>query len=413
MYCSECGAKNKKTDAFCSECGHPLVQEEEKQEVTTKVVKDKKPMSKKNKIIIGIIVGIFLLLGIGYKVGSDMSSPKKVADEYIKDVISGDGNKLYKYLELEGDKTFVSKKTFASLIKDNNSTTSIDNYKITDVEYGSGKLTATVKFSYTSKNSSSEKTSSIKLSKESKKKFIIFDSWKVNDSSITASTVKDYTIKVTKGSKVTFAGVEVKSKYLNKDESNSKFDVYDLPQVFATKTELKTVLPSGMEITESVTPSSYYNLHEVSLDENTLSAKEKESILSKSKEALTTIYTNAISEKEFSSFKSTFEHGNLDLSKLETSYNSFLSDLKDATNTLTSITFKTLSIYDVDLTDDGYLEVEVKANYDYTVKYTNWNNEEKENSSSSYEYMKLIYAYEKGEYYLVNVADLEDYFSRY
>lgn len=47
MYCSECGAKNKKTDAFCSECGHPLVQEEEKQEVTTKVVKDKKPMSKK------------------------------------------------------------------------------------------------------------------------------------------------------------------------------------------------------------------------------------------------------------------------------------------------------------------------------------------------------------------------------
>ena len=41
------------------------------------------------------------------------------------------------------------------------------------------------------------------------------------------------------------------------------------------------------------------------------------------------------------------------------------------------------------------------------------NNEEKENSSSSYEYMKLTYAYDKGEYYLVNVSDLEDYFSRY
>ena len=44
---------------------------------------------------------------------------------------------------------------------------------------------------------------------------------------------------------------------------------------------------------------------------------------------------------------------------------------------------------------------------------TNFNNEEKENSSSSYEYMKLTYAYDKGEYYLVNVSDLEDYFSRY
>ena len=413
MYCSECGAKNKKTDAFCSECGHPLMQEDEKQEVTTKVVKDKKPMSKKNKIIIGIITGIVLLLGIGYKVGSDMSSPKKVADEYIKDVISGDGNKLYKYLELEGDKTFVSKKIFADLVGDSNSNTAIENYKITDVEYGDGKLTATVKFSYTSKTSSSEKTSSIKLVKESKKKFIVFDSWKINDSSVTAATVKDYTIKVIKGSKLTFAGIEVKSKYLNKDESNSKYDVYDLPLVFSTKTELKVVLPSGMEIKEIVTPSAYYNLHEVSLDENTLSTSEKEKIVSKAKESLTTIYTNAIEQKEFSSFKSNLEHGSLDLSKLESSYNSFLSDLKEATNTLTSITFKDVSIYDLDITNDGYLEVEVKANYDYTVKYTNFNNEEKENSSSSYEYMKLTYAYDKGEYYLVNVSDLEDYFSRY
>ena len=354
-----------------------------------------------------------LLLGIGYKVGSDMSSPKKVADEYIKDVISGDGNKLYKYLELEGDKTFTSKKIFADLVSDSNSNTVIENYKITDVEYGDGKLTATVKFSYTSKTSSSEKTSSIKLVKESKKKFIVFDSWKINDSSVTAATVKDYTIKVIKGSKLTFAGIEVKSKYLNKDESNSKYDVYDLPLVFSTKTELKVVLPSGMEIKEIVTPSAYYNLHEVSLDENTLSTSEKEKIVSKAKESLTTIYTNAIEQKEFSSFKSNLEHGSLDLSKLESSYNSFLSDLKEATNTLTSITFKDVSIYDLDITNDGYLEVEVKANYDYTVKYTNFNNEEKENSSSSYEYMKLTYAYDKGEYYLVNASDLEDYFSRY
>jgi len=415
MFCGECGAKNNNKDAFCSECGAPLVHEEtSKQGDTTNVVKTpKQPMSKKNKIIIAIVAVVVVLLGIGYKVGSDATDPKKVAEDYIQATISQDGDKLYKYLEIEGDKTFVNKKVFKNLLKDNKSDTSkIENYKITDVEYGEGKLTAEVKFTYTMKGSSKEKTSSINLIKEKEKKLLLFDNWKVSED-LSSTTIEDFTIKATKGSTVTYAGIKLTSKYLDKDESTSKLDVYVLPQVFTVETKVKAILPNGMEIEDEVTPSSYRNSFTISFDEDNLSSAAKEKITTKAKSALTTVYTNAISKKAFSEFKSSFEHGKLDLSKFETNYTSFLSDLEDWSTKLTSIEFTNVSIYDAEINEDGNLEVEVKANYDYSVTYTNWSDEVKTHEDSDYSYMTVVLAIDKNEYYVIDAYDLEDYFSKY
>ena len=414
MFCGECGTKNKKGDRFCLECGAPLVEEAVTETTTNVVTKPRQPMSKKNKIIVAVIAAVVLVLGIGYKVGSDMTNPKAVALDYIQASISQDGGKLYKYLELEGDKTFVSKKIFKELLKSNNTQASkIENYKITDVEYGDGKLTAKVKFTYTMKESSSEKTSSISLTKQKDKKLLFFDDWKITDATASTAVIKDYKIKVTKDSIVTYAGVKLTDKYLDKDSSTSTLDVYKLPQVFATKTVLKAKLPSGMEIEEEVTPSSYYSTHTVSFDEDSLTEKAKEKITSKAKEVLTTIYTNAIANKQFSDIKSNFKHGKLDLTDLETNYNSFLAKLSSSTNTLTSITFTNVTLSDLELNSDGYLETEVKVNYDYSISYTSWSDEVKTHSDSDYDYMTIILAYDKDAYYLVDIDELDYYFSRY
>ena len=415
MFCGECGAKNKKNDAFCSECGAPLEHEDEKQVVTTNVVKkSKQPMSKKNKIIIGVIAAMVLLLGIGYKIGSDITNPKAVAKNYIQATIDKDGDKLYKYLELDGDKTFVTKKIFKSLLKNSDiESSNVENYKITEVEYGDGKLSAKVKFTYTIKGSSSEKTDTVNLTKQKDKKFLFFDNWKIADMTAENLTMKDYTIKVAKGATVTYAGVKLTDKYLNKDESTSKLDVYVLPLVFTTETKLKTVLSNGLEIEETVTPSKYYSTHTVSFDEDSLTESAKEKIVNKAKESLNTIYTNAIARKQFNEIKSNFEHEGLDLSDFESSYNEFVSDLEDAYSKLTSINFTDLSIYDLEIDEDGNLEVEVKVNYDYTVSYTNWDDEVETHEDSYYSYMTVVLAYDKDAYYLVNIDDLEDYFSRY
>ncbi len=414
MFCGECGTKNKKGDAFCKECGSKL----ESVEVTTnKVTKEvnnvpKKPMAKSTKIIIGVVAVIIAAIVALFIVLGNITNPKNVAKEYIQAVVNKDGNKLYNYLNIEGDSTFVSKSVFDNYIKEKIKDDAVTNYKITDVEYSTGKLQATVRFTYTTKNSSSEKTGKVTLTKDKSKKYLFFDNWKINDS-IDTAVVKDYTLKVTKGSILTYGGIKIDKKYLDSSKSSTEYDVYVLPQVFGYETVIKAVLPTGLEIEEKVTPSTYYSTHTVSFDEDTLTDAAKNKIIEVAKKDLNTIYTSAIAKKSFADIKSNFDVKGIDLTKLEQSYNSFVTKLGSESNVLTSFTVTNASIYDIDLDSNGYLEVEFKVNYDYAIKYTDYSNNEKTHSDSDYDYMTVTLTYKNGSYYLVNINELETYFSRY
>ena len=414
MFCGECGTKNKKGDAFCKECGSKL----ESVEVTTNKTKKevsnapKKPMAKSTKIIIGVVAVVVAALVALFIILGNITNPKHVAKEYIQAVVNKDGNKLYNYLNIEGDSTFVSKNVFNNYIKEKIKDDAVTNYKITDVEYSTGKLQATVRFTYTTKNSSSEKTGKVTLTKDKSKKYLFFDNWKINDS-IDTAVVKDYTLKVTKGSTLTYGGIKVDKKYLDSSKSSTEYDVYVLPQVFGYETVVKAVLPSGLEIEEKVTPSTYYSTHTVSFDEDTLTDAAKNKIIEVAKKDLNTIYTSAIAKKSFADIKSNFDVKGIDLTKFEQSYNNFVIKLGNESNILTSFTVTNASIYDIDLDSNGYLEVEFKVNYDYAIKYTDYSNNEKTHSDSDYDYMTVTLTYKNGTYYLVNINELETYFSRY
>ena len=414
MFCGECGTKNKKGDAFCKECGSKL----ESVEVTTNKTKKevsnapKKPMAKSTKIIIGVVAVVVAALVALFIILGNVTNPKHVAKEYIQAVVNKDGNKLYNYLNIEGDSTFVSKNVFNNYIKEKIKDDAVTNYKITDVEYSTGKLQATVRFTYTTKNSSSEKTGKVTLTKDKSKKYLFFDNWKINDS-IDTAVVKDYTLKVTKGSTLTYGGIKVDKKYLASSKSSTEYDVYVLPQVFGYETVVKAVLPSGLEIEEKVTPSTYYSTHTVSFDEDTLTDAAKNKIIEVAKKDLNTIYTSAIAKKSFADIKSNFDVKGIDLTKFEQSYNNFVTKLGNESNILTSFTVTNASIYDIDLDSNGYLEVEFKVNYDYAIKYTDYSNNEKTHSDSDYDYMTVTLTYKNGTYYLVNINELETYFSRY
>lgn len=412
MFCGECGAKNKKGDAFCKECGAKL----ESVEVASKPKKvnntPKKPINKSTKIIIGVCALVVALVVTLFIVLGNMTNPKNIAKSYINAIVNKDGNKLYSYLNIEGDSAFVSKKVFDNYVKEELKDNTITNYKITDIEYSTGKLQATVKFTYTTKNSSSESTGKVTLTKEKSKKYLFFDNWKVSNS-IDTVVVKDYTIKVTKGSTLTYGGINVDKKYLDSSKSSTEYDAYVLPQVFGYETVVKAVLPTGLEIEEKVTPSTYYSSHTVSFDEDTLTDAAKNKIIEVAKKDINTIYTSAIAKKSFADIKSNFDNKGIDLTKLEQSYNEFVSDLGSESNVLTSFTATSMSIYDIDLDSNGYLEVEFKVNYDYSIKYTDYSNNEKTHSDSDYDYMTINLTYKNGSYYLVDIDELETYFSRY
>ena len=414
MFCGECGTKNKKGDAFCKECGAKLESIEVEKTKTNKGTNNtpKKPMAKSTKIIIGVVALVVIAFVALFVVLANITNPKNVAKEYIQAVINKDGNKLYSYLNISGDSTFVSKKVFSDYVKDELKETSITNYKITDVDYSTGKLQATVKFTYTTKNSSSESTGKVSLTKDKSKKYLFFDNWKVSDS-IDTAVVKDYALKVTKGSKLTFGGINVNKKYLDSSKSSTEYDVYVLPQVFSLETVVKAVLPSGLEIEEKVTPSNYNSNHTVSFDEDSMTTEAKNKIIEVAKKDITAIYTSAIAKKSFADIKSNFNVKDNDLTKLEQSYNEFVTDLGSETNVLTSFTVTNASIYDIDLDSNGYLDVEFKVNYDYAIKFNDYSNNEKTHSDSDYDYMDVKLTYNNGTYYLVDVSGLETYFSRY
>ena len=405
MFCSECGTKNTNNDMFCSNCGAKL--EQQATNTNSSVPKVHKPMSKKTKIILIIVAVIAVILGVGYKVLSDITSPKTVAKEFINAVNSKNSDKLYNYLELEGDKTFVTKKLFKDVLADSTLTTDIENYKITGVTYGEGKLTANVKFTYTSKKSSGDRTSSVTLAKEKGKKFLIFDNWKVSENLFTSSIVKELTLKVPKGSKVTYADIELADKYLDKDKS-SDYDVYVLPQVFSTKTKVVAKLKNGMKLTKEITPSTYYKSYTIEFDKYSMSDDEKDEIVDAAKDIISGLYNNAIEGKKYADIKSDYAKAS---KKLENQYNDFLADIENASNKLTSITFNSGSLYDVDLNDDGDIEVEVKLNYDYKIEYTSLG-ETKTSEKSNYSYMTIVVAKDKDSYELVNIKELKTYFYR-
>lgn len=419
MYCGECGTKNEKGDLFCANCGAKLeIAEPVKKEKNNSI--PRKPISKKTKIMVGIIAVVAIVFIAGFSILSNLTSPKTVAKNYVDAIVKKDASKLYNYLELDGDKTFTSKKIFSELMKDSNESIDIENYKITDVNYGTGKLTATVTITYTSKNSSAEKTLRVPLTKEKNKKWLIFDDWKIANSEISGMIVEDFEITVPKDSIVTYSGIKVDKKYLDSKESTNSLDVYVLKQVFATATKIIVTLPSGYEIEEEITPSFYKTSYTAKLSLSTISKEEQEKIAETVKKDLVAIYTNAIASKAFNEVKGNFTIAQGKEDQIEKLYNEFVTDLKDAYNVLTAIDFTNITLSSISLDDDGYLEVRFKANYKYTVKYTDYSGEEKTKDSSSYSYMTITYSYgstsenskEKG-YTMVSFDNLEDYFSRY
>lgn len=417
MYCEECGAKVEKGATFCGECGAQIKNQPQKDASSTKnsggeikPSKPRKPMDKKTKIIIGVAVVVIAVLFASYLFLSNKYSAKTVAKNYIDAVVSNDTDKIYQYLDIDGDKTFVSKKAFKEITKDNKS--KIKNYTIGEIDYNSGKLSASVKIHYTVEGSTTEKTDYIYLTKEKDKKLLFFDNWTIGDD-VETMVVKDYQITVPKDSKVVLSGIKVDKKYLDKKESDKNLDVYNIPQVFANTTTLKTTLKNGMEIEEEIRPSSYSSKHTVEFSESSLSKKGKETLQNQAKQSLTAVYNGLVAKKSFDDIKSNFEYKNGKLDDLKASYTETLEDLNSNSTVLKQIEFTSVNLRSAEL-EDGRISIDVKAYYKYKVEYKDYFSEEmKTKDSNSYMYVTLEYVYENGKYQLVDVDDLETYFSRY
>lgn len=414
MYCGECGAKLEKGASFCGECGTKVESPKEKQKITSsnntsRQITPKKPISKKNKIIIGVSAVVILTLILGYNFLNKKFGPEGIAEDYFKAIVDVDANALYNYLNIEGDKTFVTKETFKELLSEIESEQNITNYTISEVEYEEGNLSARVIIKYTSKDSQSEMTEYVYLTKAKEKKFLIFDKWEVKED-FDSIIIKDYKIKVPTGSKVTINKTELKDKYLDKTSSSDNWDVYLIPQIFKAETKINTTLPIGYSIEEQVTPSSY--TYTAKLELSKLSSDDVKKLENKVKSDMTALYQNMIDKKDWNVVKETYNIKGVDMEELEDTYSDLYDDVAEHdSKKLKKFEITSVNINNVTTNDEGQLRISVKFGYKYTLDYTDYNDTVTEKTGESSFSPYLTYENSGEELKLYDASYLVSYFS--
>lgn len=417
MFCGECGTKNAKGAKFCESCGATLVEEKS----GTKTKTDKKTanndslatkvnkMSKQNKIIMSIIVAIVVIFIAFYAIMSSKLSPKAIAEDYFLAVANVDANKLYKYLDID-ESEFTTKDMFVKITGEN--TDDDDKMKVANYTVGNAKkeltgLSTTVTITYVLDGEKDSKTADITLVKQKSKKYFLFDDWRVSTDGLT--TVKDFEIRLLKGSELSIEGVKVDKKYLDKKESTETYDVYHMPAMFTTTYKATIKLPMGFEVEDNIRVSDY-SKYTYSFDEDTLPDKVKTQITNNIKKGLQTLYDGAKDKKEFSDIKKSFNFKGADLSDLEDAYNSLARSISNTG--LTSISFTDIELSSLSTNSDGSLYASIKAKYKYTVSYES-SGETKTHDSNDYDYMYIYLTYADKEFRIIDASSLNTYFSKY
>lgn len=449
MFCGECGTKNSSGSKFCENCGAKIEQETTVEQNSTANMANeapvmvasqpvqavntiqqfndtatnqmtnnqklsqtqKKPMSKKNKMIIGIIVAIVAVIAGCYYYVSTLTTPEKIAESYFNAVIENDAKKIYKFIDVEKSK-FTTEKMFEKVVKNSTSkekNTEVVNYQVGKPQYKDlNKMTATVTITYVLKDSEKSQTMDVKLTKSKEKKWVLFENWLVSTAAYTVAD--DFEIRVNKNSKVSIEGETLGKDYFNKEDSTTSTDVYTIPKMFAGKYIIKIALPIGIEIEEAVNISSgsyYYPL----ISSSTLTKKSTDKLAKQAIKDLQLIYDSAINKKTFEDIKSSFEYKDCNLSNLSSAYQEFTGDLSTAT-VLTKIKFTDATVGSIYTNADNTFSVSVTAKSNYTVSYNSLG-ETKTHEDTSSDYITLYYDYVDGQYKLINVKYLETYFSRY
>lgn len=409
MYCGECGAKNKKDAEFCGECGAKLEHEKEEKNKKEEKKEDKKPMTKKNKIILLVVLILIVLLIIGYSFLNKKYSAEGVATDYLEALISNDADKIYDSLNIDSNNKFTSKETFKKMFEENYKTDiEVLNYTLTDIEYNDGNLSAEVEFKVIYKDSK-EDSITINVVKDSKKKFLVFDSWYVSNGE-NALIVNDYTINVPKGAKVSVNDIELDNSYLNKDKSTDSKDVYVIDKIFRGTATIKTNI-WGIETSKEVNVSSYNDNYTANIDTDTMPEETQNKIQEQVKTDINGIYKNIIDKKKWNDIRVSYVYNKVDLSNLEDEYNDLYEEVvEDDDKTLKKFDITDINISQLSI-DEGRLKVRARVYFDYTIDYKNYKDEVKTTNSDSSAYITLVYDYFEENFKLYDVDNLVTYFS--
>ena len=395
MFCPECGKENGKGAKFCEFCGSKMA-ETAKPEKRVLKPETKKQMSKKNKIVITLVAIVLVVLITGYFVLAGKYSAKSVAEGYFIATMNKDVDSLYKYFDVS-NKDFTSKEVFKKVYDGSDS--KLVNYSVLNENKSVDGLSSSVTINYTLEGKSKADTETISLVKDKKNKILVFPNWKIANS--TSMIVKENKFIVPKDADLKIAGIEVNKKYKKDD---GQYDAYIIPEMFKGTYDAIVTLKNGIKLSGKVKVSGGTNyLTRLELTD----AKEVEKDIP---ETLNKIYKSAIDGKKFDEIKSVYEYKGANLEDLKEAYETLEEAV--SSNGLKEFKVTKSKVKSTTITDDGYLNLAVEVDYEYTINYS-FLGEEKTKTDDSSRTTYLTFDYADGKYKLIDMSYMITYFSRY
>lgn len=417
MYCQECGSHNVEEAKYCAECGAYLLEEKKKRKpkkvkvkkkkvYKKKVKKEKKPMAKSTKILLCIcFIMITLFLSIYFYL-HHITSKEEIAKDYFSALITYDGDKLYKYLEVE-ESTFVNQKIFSKLserVLGDKEKNNIKEYSISKSEMSDDGKTAYVTISYIQNGENRYQT--ITLSKGEDKKYTFFDDWKPAKRQV--EMVNDFKISVMKGSTLYLEGIKVDEKYLKEDLCTEEEDVYEIPSLFALSYQAEVELPLGFTIHTEVNAARTIGRYNIVVQDSQIPEKMKNQILVKAKEDIEKIYKSILEEKSFEDIVKDYSYKDGNLDTLKSAYEEMKKKIVEGNTKLEKIGFKKINVNQIHINTDGSFYATIKGEYEYTVSYG-----EETHVGEGSDVMYLTFDYVDKAFYLKDMKSMQTYFSKY
>lgn len=306
MYCQTCGTPNDDAALFCESCGARL--ERNKKENVRK--KTGKTISKEYIILFSefvILCVIIIMLG---SVGELFFSPEKVAERYFVNVVNGNWENVFKELDIE-ETPFInaghlSNANINSIFED------INNYSVVQGkpgrelgnEFTKTDLGTIVKINYRLKGNDFDNIYEISLNKQMKKRYLIFDDWKVGTGNLIC---QNYSVHVPDGAKVALDGIPLDDTYLKEVEDSFYDDGlkhYVIPELFFGTHTIRIESPDWVAVNEEVTityNNDEYYLRNMQLSDSTLSHLAQLAV-----NDMQQIYSAALSGKDFLEIEALF-----------------------------------------------------------------------------------------------------------
>ncbi len=291
MFCEKCGTKLDDGSLFCDNCGAKVITAAPPVQQQIPALR-RPPIAKSTKIFLFELLLFAALIFAFFAVANSKFSANATARTYAKAKAAGDWETVYSLLdvsssELLSEDLFVSVQLSADYDE-------IDDYEIEEMSFGSTENKS--QFSCTFETDYNDMNEVIEVRKQSGKKWLFFDDWKINTDHLIASEVQ---ISVPADATITLNGIDLSAVKKIKIEEHDTTNVYLLPDVFRGTYLLEVSAPGRETRCEEIVVANYayYNFTDM-----TPSSEAIDTVATKSRDNIETIFTGLMAEKSYENF---------------------------------------------------------------------------------------------------------------